>query len=460
MSEIKYTESQYRSITLANFEKFDQIKKLPPEKIKEIKVVSQVLPFKSNTYCVDRLIDWNNYENDPIFVLTFPNREMLEPADFEAMEKLMDSGADAKAIKEKANEIRRTLNPHPAGQMQHNLPVHEEEKLDGMQHKYRETILFFPTQGQTCHAYCTFCFRWAQFVGMDDLKFATQESAKLREYLQQHPYTSDVLFTGGDPMIMKTRFLKAYFEEVAKADTLRTVRIGTKALAYWPRRWTTDDDAQECLDLFKQLADQGKHVSIMAHFNHPNELMTEEVQEAIAAIRSTGAQIRTQSPVMKNINDSTEVWAKMWQRQVELGLVPYYFFVARDTGAQRYFEVPLGRAWDIYRNAYNRVSGLARTVRGPSMSASPGKVQVVGVSEIKGEKVFVLNFYQGRKAEWVGRPFFAKYDAKASWLTDLKPAFGEKEFFYEKELAALYDKDAGWEPNSQAIPDTSVVSIA
>ena len=44
------------------------------------------------------------------------------------------------------------------------------------------------------------------------------------------------------------------------------------------------------------------------------------------------------------------------------------------------------------------------------MSASPGKVQVLGTQEIHGEKVFVLNFLQGRNPDWVGRPFFAKYD--------------------------------------------------
>jgi hypothetical protein len=53
----------------------------------------------------------------------------------------------------------------------------------GMQHKYKETVLFFPSQGQTCHAYCTFCFRWPQFVGMDELKFATKEASLLRDYV-------------------------------------------------------------------------------------------------------------------------------------------------------------------------------------------------------------------------------------------------------------------------------------
>jgi len=103
----------------------------------------------------------------------------------------------------------------------------------------------------------------------------------------------------------------------------------------------------------------------------------------------------------------------------------------RDTGAQHYFEVPLVKALEIFKEAYQRVSGLSRTVRGPSMSATQGKVQILGVSEINGEKVFVLQFLQARNPQGVMQPFFAKYDSKATWLDDLKPAFGPKFFFEE-----------------------------
>jgi hypothetical protein len=65
------------------------------------------------------------------------------------------------------------------------------------------------------------------------------------------------------------------------------------------------------------------------------------------------------------------------------------------------------------------------------MSCDPGKVQVLGVQEINNEKIFILRFLQGRKAEWVGRPFFAKYNPKATWIDDLEPAFGEEKFFFE-----------------------------
>ena len=175
----------------------------------------------------------------------------------------------------------------------------------------------------------------------------------------------------------------------------------------------------------------------MAHFNHYQELQTEAVKEAVKRIRSTGAQIRTQSPLMQKINDDPDVWSTMWEKQVEMGMVPYYMFMARDTGAQDYFGVTMQRAVNIFRDAYQKVSGICRTVRGPSMSASPGKIHVNGTATIKGEKVYVLSFIQGRIPGWVGIPFFAKYNKDAVWIDDLEPAFGEEKFFYEEEYQKL-----------------------
>ena len=62
--------------------------------------------------------------------------------------------------------------------------------------------------------------------------------------------------------------------------------------------------------------------------------------------------------------------------------------LASDADGQQYFSVPLVRAWEIFRDAYKSVSGLARTARGPSMSADPGKVEVLGVTKVGGKKVF------------------------------------------------------------------------
>lgn len=429
---------KFKPINLNNFLELPQVQALSQEQIFSIQVVGQVLPFRSNNYVVEQVINWDDVPNDPIFILNFPQAEMLKPNQFEEMAAVVSNGAGKREILETANTIRRQLNPHPAGQMEHNVPVYEGERLHGMQHKYRETTLFFPSQGQTCHAYCTFCFRWAQFVGLDELKFASREGQLLAEYISHHPEVSDVLFTGGDPLIMRTQNIATYIETLLNIPHLQNIRIGSKALAYWPYRFLTDPDADELLNLFKKVTDSGKQLALMAHFNHPNELKTDAVQEAIYRVRATGAQIRSQSPLLRHINDDPDAWAQMWKEQVRLGCIPYYFFVVRDTGAQHYFAVPLVEAWDIFRKAYRQVGGLGRTVRGPSMSCDPGKVQVNGVAEIHGEKVIALQAIQGRNPDWVGRPFFAQYDDQAIWLDDLKPAFGEKKFFFEDELEQMY----------------------
>jgi KamA family protein len=302
-----------------------------------------------------------------MFRLVFPQPEMLAPEHFARIAGLLRSGADQAVVKAAAQEIRRQLNPHPAGQTTLNVPRIGNEFLKGAQHKYRETLLFFPSQGQTCHSYCSFCFRWAQFVENKDLRIASREVATLHEYLQCHHEVTDLLVTGGDPMVMKTSRLEEYLRPLTgrEFDHVRTIRLGTKSLTFWPYRFVTDPDADDLLRLLSKLVRRGKHVAVMAHVEHGRELEGPVVRQAVRRILDTGAVIRTQAPVLRHINDDADVWASMWRTQVHMGMIPYYMFVARDTGARRYFELPLERAWQIYRDAIRQVSGLGRTARGP-----------------------------------------------------------------------------------------------
>ncbi len=430
---------QYKAYTLQNLRALPQLTHLSEAQIRDIEIVGSVLPFRVNDYVAGQLIDWSRVPDDPVFVATFPRREMLRSEDYSTLRALHDSGADREAIQQAVNEVRLSLNPHPAGQLEYNAPVFKGERLLGIQHKYRETVLVFPEQGQTCHAFCTFCFRWAQFTGTEELKMSSRGVETLLEYLAAHPEVTDVLITGGDPLVMRSEVLSTYIEPLLAADApnLQTIRIGTKALSYWPYRFTTDEDADSLLDLFTRIGRSGKHLAFMAQFNHPVELDTEVVKQAIARVRETGAVIRTQSPLLRHINDSPEVWADMWRKQVALDCIPYYMFVARDTGAQHYFSVPLVKAWQIFTEAYRSVSGLCRTVRGPSMSCLPGKVQIAGAGRLCGEDVLMLQMIQARNPDWVGRPFFAAYDEQALWFSDLKPAYGDNRFFFEDELDGM-----------------------
>lgn len=431
--------TKFKVYTEKHLDQISQLDSLPSQLRHDIRVVARILPFRVNQYVLDTLIDWDDAETDPMFLLTFPQKDMLEPAAFNRMAKLIKSGADTKTINALATQIRQDLNPHPAGQMELNVPMLDDEPLGGMQHKYHETVLFFPSQGQVCHSYCTFCFRWAQFVGDKSIRFSSAESDGLYTYLKRHKEVSDLLLTGGDPMVMKTHHLKYYIEPLLDRSLhhVQTLRIGSKALTYWPHRFVTDEDADELLRLLERLVRAGKHVAFMAHFNHWRELESYMTRRAIQRIRNTGAEIRCQGPLLDKINNDPLVWSRLWREQVRLGMIPYYMFVERDTGARRYFEVPLARALEVYQTAYQSVSGLARTVRGPSMSASPGKVQVQGITEINNEKVFLLRFLQGRNEAWTQQPFFAEFDENATWLDHLKPAFGADRFFFEEEYLQM-----------------------
>lgn len=430
-------ENVYQSFSLHNFKKIPQIQKLSPDILEAIEVVGRVLPFKTNNYVVDELIDWSNIPDDPMFTLTFPRRQMLRKGHYDTMKEALERGAAKEEMDTMVHRIRMTLNPNPAGQA-HNVPSLDGKVLKGIQHKYRETVLFFPGQGQTCHAYCTFCFRWPQFAGIESLKFSMKEVDLLCKYLKRHTRVTDVLFTGGDPMVMKAGLLKSYLEPLLEPglEHIRTIRIGTKSLSYWPFRFLSDPDSDEIIGLFEKIVASGKNLAIQAHFNHPVELSTAAVAAAIKRIRNTGAQIRTQTPILRHINDSPDIFAALWRKQVDLNCIPYYMFIPRDTGCKHFFELPLEKCGSIYRQAYRQVSGVCRTVRGPSMSAHPGKVQYLGTSEVQGEKLFVLRFLQARNPEWVGVPFFAKYNPKATWLDQLKPAFSDDPFFFEKEMTA------------------------
>lgn len=393
---------------------------IPEHIARSVKALGAVLPFRVNEYVLSHLIDWDDIPGDPVFQMVFPQSGMLPAEDERRLSALVDDPAARKELRLAVQQIRDGLNPHPSGQKQLNVPTLDGDAVPGLQHKYRETVLYFPGQGQTCHAYCTYCFRWAQFVGDADLRFAAPSPEGLVDYLGRHPEVEDVLVTGGDPMIMSTERLRSHLGPILGAPGVRTVRIGTKSVAYWPQRFVTDTDADDVLRLFEDVVASGRNLAVMAHFTHPRELESDLARRAVARIRSTGAMVYCQAPLAAHVNDDPRTWSALWRAELAAGAMPYYMFVERDTGPYEYFKVPLARAHDIFRSAYLTLPGLARTVRGPVMSAAPGKVVVDGVAETAQGRVFQLRMLQARDPRLVGRPFQAHYSESAAWLDELR----------------------------------------
>jgi KamA family protein len=428
--------TRYRAVNSAQLQQTPYWSKLSRDLQDAVQIVSAVFPFRTNEYILANLIDWTAIPDDPIFRLIFPHRDMLEPAQYKSLSDLLTAGNRAK-LQHAVLAIRAEMNPHPAGQMSHNVPTLDGQRLTGVQHKYRETVLFFPSAGQTCHAYCAFCFRWPQFVGTAAGRFGAHDVDVLERYLRVKKDVTDVLFTGGDPMIMNATSLRQYLQPLLSPhlERIQSIRIGTKSISYWPQRFVTDEDADDILRLFDDVTRRGRHLALMAHISHPRELDTSISRRAIERVRATGAIVRTQSPIIKHVNDNADTWEELWNTSVRLGMIPYYMFVERDTGPREYFEVTLHRAYEIFRQAYSQVSGLARSVRGPVMSAFSGKILIDGVVQLGAEQVFALQLIQGRQSEWVRRPFYARLDMDATWFDHLKPAFGEERFFFDHQDA-------------------------
>jgi KamA family protein len=429
-------ERKYRIFTRQDIDRIPQLKLLPDFHRRAMKAVSAVLPFRVNSYVVNTLIDWSAAPEDPIYRLVFPQPGMLPQEDLTRLMALVEDGGSEERLFREARKVQRSLNAQPGGQKELNVPVLDGKPLQGIQHKYRETVLFFPAAGQTCHSHCTYCFRWAQFTQSLEDRFESHETRSLIRYLRSNREVTDVLITGGDPLVMRSNVLRQYVEPLLdpSLDHIRNIRIGTKSVTFWPHRFVTDDDADDLLRLFEEVRGTGRQMAIMAHFSHPREMETAVAGRAIRRIRKSGAVIRSQSPVVRGVNDAPGTWKELWARQTQLGVIPYYMFVARDTGAQEYFKVPLAEVLEIYNQAFRSVSGLGRTARGPVMSCTPGKILVDGIARVAGEDVFVLKFLQGRDPAWVGRPFLAKLDHQAAWLDELEPALGQEEFFFEAPL--------------------------
>lgn len=399
----------------------------------EMAVVAMVLPFKVNNYVLDELIDWASAPDDPIFRLIFPNRKMLPPNLYLDAERIYLNQQSGKDIRPEVELLRRTLDPYLDDKPQRNRPIDEDGPIDGLMHKYPDSVLFFPSQGQTCHAHCGYCYRWGQLVGTWDIRQQVREIKRVYRYIAAHAEISDVLISGGDPMIMSADVLQRYIDPLLDSTTahVRTFRFCTKSLSFWPYRFTTDNDADQLLRLFDRSIQAGRHVAIMAHFSHVRELQTPAVINAIRRLQSTGVVIRAQAPIIRGVNDSIEAWRNIWGECIRLGVVPYSMYVERGTAAGQYYSVPLAKAAAIHKGVVSTMSGLAQTARGPVLATALGKIVLDGIVNIHGSDVFVFKVFRAREPSLIGTHFFAQYDDKAIWLNQLTPALGSPEWYFD-----------------------------
>jgi KamA family protein len=351
-----------------------RIPDIPDEHRDELAEVAAKYAFRANTYYLG-LIDWSD-PDDPIRRLIIPSREELSDwGDLDA-----------------SNEAAVTVHP-------------------GVQHKYEDTVLLLCTE--VCGAYCRYCFRKRLFL--DENREAGRDVSAGIRYIAQHPEVTDVLVTGGDPLIMSTRRLREIITQLRAIPHVQIIRIGSKIPAFNPFRFLDDPELQ---DVLRANSTPEKRIYLMAHFDHPREL-TPEAVAGIQKFIECGVICTNQCPLIKGVNDDPAVLGQLYRKLSWIGCTPYYLFQGRPTAGNEPYEVPLVRGWQLYQDALSRGSGLAARPRFV-MSHATGKIEILGVDE---QRIY-MRYHRAARPEDRVRLMVFRRDDTAYWLDQLEPVAG------------------------------------
>ena len=350
--------------------KLDQIEHLSAQERDRLGPVASRYVFRANDYYLG-LIDWDD-PDDPIRQLIIPREEELT------------EWGKLDASNEESVTVAR-----------------------GVQHKYIDTVLLLCNE--VCGAYCRYCFRKRLF--MDENDEATNDVTEGLRYIAEHPEVTNVLLTGGDPLLMSTRRLVEIFEALRAIPHVQIIRIGSKMPAFDPYRVLRDPDLQAA---FRQYSTPRQRIYLMAHFDHPRELTDLAVEGIDTCIRN-GVICVNQCPLIRGINDDPRVLAEMYAKLSYIGCPPYYLFQGRPTAGNEPYEIPLVRGWSIFQQALTQGSGLARRAR-YCMSHETGKVEVLGIDA---EHVY-LRYHQAKFPGDLGRFFVRRRNDEAYWLDQLE----------------------------------------
>jgi lysine 2,3-aminomutase len=346
----------------------DEIPGLSEGEKAALKQVTDKFVFRLNDYYL-QLIDWTN-PHDPIRRLVIPSSsELQEYGRWDASDE--DTNYAVK----------------------------------GCQHKYQTTALLLVSE--VCGAYCRFCFRKRLF--RTDVQEAMPDVQEGIDYIARTPEINNVLLTGGDPLILTTRKLRAIIESLRSIEHVKIIRIGSKMPVFNPMRIYED---QELLDLIRTYSTDEKRIYIMAHVNHPREI-TAEARKCFKALYDAGAIVVNQSPVLRGINDDPAVLGELLDKLSWAGITPYYFFVNRPVAGNRGFVLTLEEVYRIVEKAKSRTSGLGKRVK-LCMSHTSGKVEILAIENGKA----YLKYHQSRDGEY-GKLMILDCPKEATWFDEL-----------------------------------------
>jgi KamA family protein len=361
---------------------------IPAAERARLEKVAERYVFRVNDYYLG-LINWDD-PNDPIKQLIIPREEEL--AEWGTLD----------ASDEQANTVAR-----------------------GVQHKYPHTVLLLCNE--VCGAYCRYCFRKRLF--MDENDEVTNDVSSGIAYIREHPDVTNVLLTGGDPLLMSTRRLVDIFDQLRAIPHVRIIRIGSKMPAFDPWRVLTDE---ALLEAFRKYSTPTRRIYLMAHFDHPREL-TDVALEGIDAFIKSGVICVNQCPLVKGVNDDPDVLTDLYQKLSWMGCPPYYLFQGRPTAGNKPYEVPIVRGLKIFQEAIRKGSGLSRRAKFV-MSHATGKIEILAADA----NYIFMRYHRAKDPARRGRFMVFRRDDEAYWIDQLVSVEGN----YAPRFEETFDIDA------------------
>lgn len=283
----------------------------------------------------------------------------------------------------------------------------ENTVIQGMQHKYRQTVLILSTN--VCAMYCRHCFR-KRMVGLSSEETAVH-IPKMAEYVRSHPEINNVLISGGDAFMNSNEIIEEYLKTFSEIPSLDYIRIGTRTPVTLPQRITEDDG--ELLDVLRRWSKK-KTLIIVTQFNHPREI-TEEAKKAVELLCESGCIVRNQTVLLKGVNDRPEILAQLMNQLVAAKVLPYYVFQCRPVeGVKNQFQVPFKQGVDIVDQAKASMNGQSKAFR-YVMSHPTGKIEILG----KWGDRMLFKYHQAKYDADQGRMFEKQIEDDQCWLDEI-----------------------------------------
>lgn len=243
------------------------------------------------------------------------------------------------------------LEAHP-GYTQDPLQEAAHNPTPGLLHKYHGRVLLTLTGG--CAIHCRYCFR--QHFPYEENTPSGQQWQRILNYIQNNMSIEEVIFSGGDPLLLKDELLQRRIESLEAIPHLQRLRIHSRLPIVIPERITPT---------FIQLLTNSRLTPILiTHCNHPQEIDT-IVGAALQNLSKAGISVLNQAVLLAGINEDSAVLSQLGKRLFQYGTLPYYLHLMDPVAGTQHFDVAESRAKELMQQLSCQLPGylLPKLVR-------------------------------------------------------------------------------------------------